>query len=152
MGKVEYFAYGSNMNSQQMKCRCSSAISLGRAFLEGYDFVYDGCSCRWKGAVANVVPKEGSKVWGRLYEIDESDLQKLDRCEGYPKAYTREKLTVVDDEGEKHKAWVYFRKQPEKLGDPTDEYRNTVIEGAKGCGLPEDYIKEKLQRQYGESN
>jgi gamma-glutamylcyclotransferase len=120
--------------------------------LKGYDFVYDGYSGIWGGAVANIVKKEGSEVWGCLYEIDESDLEKLDRFEGFPKIYDRKIVIVVDDAGKYYEAFVYIRPKPKDKGEPSDKYRKTVIKGAKECGLPEWYIEEKLQGQYGEGN
>ena len=153
MGKVKYFAYGSNMYCEQMKCRCKSAARIGKARLEGYDFVYDGYSGIWGGAVANIVKKEGSEVWGCLYEINESDLEKLDRYEGVKQGvYCKEEVIVIDDGGERHKAIVYIRPKPEEQGNPSDKYRKTVMKGAEECGLPEWYIEEKLQGQYGEGN
>jgi cation transport regulator ChaC len=121
--------------------------------LEGYDFVYDGCSRKWCGAAANIVKKEGSEVWGCLYEIDESDLEKLDRYEGVKQCiYCKKEVIVIDNKGERHNAIVYIRPKPEKQGNPSDEYRNTVVKGAIECGLPEWYIEGKLRGQYGEGN
>ena len=143
MATIYYFAYGSNMNHKQMKERCKSAKFLCRAYLENYDFVYDGYSSLRKGAVANIVPKEKSVVWGGLWEIDEEDMKKLDCYEGHPNVYTREKVIVKDDNNKEYCAIVYLR-DPRELNNPSDEYRKTVIEGAITCGLPNEYIEEKL--------
>ncbi|MCX8076476.1 MAG: gamma-glutamylcyclotransferase [Aquificaceae bacterium] len=140
-----YFAYGSNMNLQQMKERCSnSAEFLKRAYLEGYKFVYDGYSSTRNGSVANIVKEEGSVVWGALYRIDEDCLKKLDEYEGYPKFYRRDELIVKDDYGNEYKAWVYLRK-PQGEGKPSKKYMNIVVIGAIQCGLPEHYIMEYLK-------
>jgi gamma-glutamylcyclotransferase (GGCT)/AIG2-like uncharacterized protein YtfP len=143
MATIYYFAYGSNMNHKQMKERCKSAKFLCRAYLENYDFVYDGYSSLRKGAVANIVPKEKSVVWGGLWEIDKKDIQQLDRCEGHPVFYKRKEVIVKDDNNKEYRAIVYLR-DPQKLNNPSDEYRKTVIEGAITCGLPNEYIEEKL--------
>jgi gamma-glutamylcyclotransferase (GGCT)/AIG2-like uncharacterized protein YtfP len=143
VGPVYYFAYGSNMNHKQMKERCKSAKFLCRVYLENYDFVYDGYSWSRKGAVANIVPKEKSIVWGGLWEIDEEDIKKLDCYEGYPNVYTRKEVIVKDDNNKEYRAIVYLR-EPQKLNNPTDKYREIVIEGANDCGLPKEYIEKKL--------
>lgn len=136
-----YFAYGSNLDQQQMKERCSKARFIKRVYLENYEFVYDGYSVYRKWAVANIVAKEGAIVWGALYEITEEDLEKLNKHEGYPASYKREKLIVKDDEGKEYKAWVYLR-SPQEKGKSSEEYRNIIIKGARRIGLPENYIDE----------
>ena len=147
MDKIYYFAYGSNMKHKQMEDRCKSAKFICRAYLENYDFVYDGCSKTRKGPVANVIPKEGSIVWGGLWEIDCEDLERLDKCEGYPSTYDRNKVIVKDDNNKEYKVWVYLRDQKD-LGNPNSCYRSIVIQGARDCGLPDDYIREKLEKNY----
>ena len=37
-----YFAYGSNLDVQQMALRCPRARKLGRARLDGYELKFDG--------------------------------------------------------------------------------------------------------------
>lgn len=143
MDKVYYFAYGSNLNHKQMKERCPNSKFFKRAYLEGYMFVYDGYSPYRKGAVANIIPKEKSIVWGAIWEIDDHCLKELDRYEGYPHVYDRKEVCVKDDDGNEYKAWVYYR-EGEKEGIPSSEYRKTILEGAKECGLPEDYIKKYI--------
>jgi gamma-glutamylcyclotransferase (GGCT)/AIG2-like uncharacterized protein YtfP len=146
MATIYYFAYGSNMNHKQMKERCKSAKFLCRAYLENYDFVYDGYSSSRKGAVANIIPKEKSIVWGGLWEIDEKDIKQLDRYEGYPYVYVRKEVIVKDDNNKEYRAIVYLR-NPQELNNPNDEYRKIVIEGAVACGLPNEYIEEKLKKE-----
>jgi len=143
-----YFAYGSNMNFKQMKERCPDARFLKRAYLEGYRFVYDGYSKTRKGAVANIVEAEGKEVWGGLFEVSEECIKSLDSYEGYPISYKRKVLTVKDDKGNTYEAIVYLR-EPQQKGKPSEEYRKMVLEGAKDCGLPEEYIKQYLEADYG---
>lgn len=143
-----YFAYGSNMNQNQMKERCSGSSFrvIGRAKLEGYRFVYDGYSTYRKGAVANIIKKEGSIVWGGLYEIDENCLKSLDSYEGYPTFYKRKIILVKDDEGKEYEAWVYLR-NPKEIGKPSEDYKKTILEGAKQCNLPDEYIRKYILQE-----
>jgi gamma-glutamylcyclotransferase (GGCT)/AIG2-like uncharacterized protein YtfP len=78
-----------------------------------------------------------------LWEIDKKDIQQLDRCEGHPVFYKRKEVIVKDDNNKEYRAIVYLR-EPQKLNNPSDEYRKTVIEGANDCGLPKEYIEKKL--------
>ena len=56
-----YFAYGSNINLEQMAWRCPGAEVFGPAVLEGYELLFRGNSRRGSG-VATIAPKEGSRV------------------------------------------------------------------------------------------
>ena len=138
-----YFAYGSNMNLSQMKDRCPYAIFLKRGFIKEYKFVYDGSSTRG-GAVGNIIPSENSRVWGATFEITKECLLRLDDCEGYPKAYDRQEIEVWDDIGERCKAIAYLR-DGRTIAKPSKEYEGVILQGAKDCDLPEDYVKEFLK-------
>ncbi len=138
-----YFAFGSNMNLPQMKKRCPGSRLLSAATLENFQFVYDGKSERWGGAVGNVISAPGKRVIGGLFEIKDGDLMSLDQYEGFPIRYKRKELPVKKQDGEVVFAIVYFR-EGEKPGLPSDSYRVAVVEGARDCGVPEEYIKEFL--------
>ncbi len=139
-----YFAYGSSLNHEQMNCTCPDNRFIKRACLYDYKFVYDGHSKNWEGgAVANISKSADNIVWGGLYEISKSDLANLNRREGYPKSYDRKELEVKDDQGNIYKAITYFR-IGEKVGIPSNKYGKTVVNGAKDCDLPDDYVKNNL--------
>ena len=139
-----YFAYGSNMNHEQMRKRCPYSNFVGAAYLNNAGFRYDGFSGAWNDkAVANIVSNDGEKVWGGLFEVSENDLAKLDRHEGFPKSYGKKVAHVIDAEGNTYDAWVYFR-IGEMKGDPSEKYRKVVLEGARDCNLPEDYVVKNI--------
>lgn len=139
-----YFAYGSNMLHAQMQERCPDSRFVKAVRLQGYKFIYDGYSTTRKGPVANVIESPGDVVWGGLYEISEGHLKSLDRCEGYPRSYQRKKLKVHDGTGNIYSAITYYRhgKIP---GSPSEEYEQTVINGANDCCLAPDYIENALK-------
>ncbi len=139
-----YFAYASNMNHAQMKERCPGGRFLKPAVLSGYRFVYDGYSVARQGATANIVNSGVDRVLGALFEITEKDRLELDAYEGYPKAYDRKDVEVRDGEGKAYKAMAYFR-TGRALGKPHPDYEKVVLEGAKDCGLPEDYVDKYLR-------
>lgn len=143
-----YFAYGSNMNFKQMKKRCKNAQFLCRAYLEGYKFVYDGYSSKREGAVANIIPTNNKNniVWGGLWLITKEDLEELDKYEGYPYSYDRQRVRVKNEKGEEFEAWVYLR-SPKEPGKPSESYLKIILEGARDCNLPEDYILASLLRE-----
>jgi len=138
-----YFAYGSNMNHEQMKKRCPSSKFIRRVFLESYRFVYDGNSSTRRGAVANIIQSEDNFVYGGLFEINEDNLSALDCYEGYPNSYDRKEIEIKDDEGRTYKAVTYLR-SGELMSKPSEDYRKIVKQGARDCNLPDEYIRDNL--------
>jgi len=139
-----YFAYGSNMNHQQMKERCPGSRFLGRAYLKNYKLVYDGYSkVAWKGPVANVIEYPGAWSGVGLFDVSTENITALDVFEGYPTAYDRKELEVFDDKNGAFKAYVYLR-EGKPAGVPSAKYRGVILAGAADCGLPEEYIKSSL--------
>jgi len=141
---VLYFAFASNMNQAQMKRWCPASRFLKAVVLEGYRFVYDGLSVSWDGATGNIVQSTTESVWGALYEITERDRLTLDAFEGYPRNYDHKDVDVRDREGKIDRAMTYFR-TGRALGKPHPDYERIVIDGAKECGLPDDYIEKFLR-------
>jgi gamma-glutamylcyclotransferase len=141
---VFYFAYASNMNLAQMKRWCPASRFFKTVLLEGFRFVYDGFSVPWDGAVGNIVKGDGEGVWGALFEITESNRITLDAFEGYPRAYDRREVEVKDRDGNAYRAMTYFR-TGRALGKPHPDYEKVVLDGAKECALPEDYVERNLR-------
>jgi gamma-glutamylcyclotransferase (GGCT)/AIG2-like uncharacterized protein YtfP len=141
---VLYFAYASNMHREQMTRWCPASRFLKPAALAGYRFVYDGFSVTWDGAVANIVKSDAELVWGALYAITERDRLTLDAFEGYPRDYDHKDVEVRDRDGRSHRAMTYFR-TGRAAGRPHPGYERIVIDGAKECGLPDEYIDKALR-------
>lgn len=116
MGRLLYFAYGSNLDGDQMRSRCTSAQAVARAVLPNYALTFGGFSHRWDGAVASVVRTRGARVEGLLYRLEDADLRELDRFEGHPFAYERVVKMVRDEYGRKRRATIYV--QPEDGFEP----------------------------------
>jgi gamma-glutamylcyclotransferase (GGCT)/AIG2-like uncharacterized protein YtfP len=115
---MRYFAYGSNLDGEQMYARCPTASAVTTAFLEGHALVFAGHSRRWGGAVATVAPVEGRRVPGVIYEIDEAGLGALDRHEGVPDHYQRVLVAVVAPSGKLFDAWTYIKPAADSAAAP----------------------------------
>ena len=63
MSETLYFAYGSNIDLEQMARRCPAAQVVGPATLENYELAFRG------SGFATIVPKKGSDVHGLLWSI-----------------------------------------------------------------------------------
>ena len=59
-GTLLYFAYGSNMNLNQMAFRCPDAEVIDTVRLEGYRLAF--CANGGGNGVATIIPAEGSCV------------------------------------------------------------------------------------------
>ena len=107
-----YFAYGSNMNLNQMAFRCPDAEVVESVRLEGYRLAF-----RTNGGgngVATILPEEGSYVDGVLWRISERDEQHLDHYEGFPFLYGKEPVTVTNQDGVRREIMAYTMNSPYK--------------------------------------
>jgi len=143
-----YFAYGSNLDWERMKERCPSAEFLCKASLPDYRIDFTRKSDILNCGVADIIWDENNKAYGVVYRIDEVDLGKLDKREGYipqgdKNAYKRiETMVFEEDNREKPiTAFTYeFVKKEFGKHKPNRKYKDFIVNGAKFWKLPEDYI------------
>jgi len=136
---MKYFAYGSNLNENQLQHRCPNSQYLGKAHLDGYRLTFDLYSSNWGGGVADVVEDKNSKVWGLLYELTDEDLKSLDGYEGHPNFYKRRAVNVIDMKGKNVEAITYEVVNKKSFIPPADEYLDLIKKAAEKYNFPEDY-------------
>ncbi len=91
------------------------------------------------------------KVWGIIVELDDDDLETMDRYEGHPYHYERKKIDLFYENASQVSAYVYIA-HPQYIIEgkiPTSEYLGYFSRGAKMCGLPLDYINAVLIQALG---
>ena len=130
---VFYFAYGSNMDKNQMAKRCPSSELVGVAQLESHRLAFTGYSLKRKGGVATVKPALNNRVDGIIWKINRQDLAKLDGYEGTPHVYQRRTITVNQD-GQAVQAETYI-KRANRESLPSVEYAKTLWNGYQQVGL-----------------
>ena len=144
--QLHYFAYGSNMNWEQMQRRCPSTRFVSVASLKDYRFAIARHSRLRNCGTANIFPDSGSEVWGIVYDISEPDLTILDSFED---GYRRENVRVFGggDSQRPVAALVYIAEKEEPVPLPNREYKRLMVEGAKHWNIPESYrlMLEKIQ-------
>ena len=123
-----YFAYGSNIDTEQMKKRCPQLVKIGKANLSGFEFYIN------RRGVASIRQQEGKMVWGIIYDISGEDEISLDKYEGYPNVYKKEDLRELN-------AFCYIDPITE-IGSPRDGYLEKIIEAAQVNNFPKGYIIE----------
>lgn len=127
-----YFAYGSNLDVTQMARRCPDATDPRPATLVDHDWLIN------ERGVATVEPFDGGQVHGILWQVSDDDLETLDRAEGVPVRYRRDRLTVYTDDGPEE-AWVYVDHRVEP-GAPREGYLERIIDAAGHHGLPSRWL------------
>ncbi len=108
--KTFYFAYGSNMNRNQMAFRCPDAEPIQTIRLKGYRLEF--CANGGGNGVATVLPDPGSHVDGALWRISDRDENHLNHYEGYPYLYGKKMVTVTDQNGNRLKVMAYTMNRP----------------------------------------
>jgi gamma-glutamylcyclotransferase (GGCT)/AIG2-like uncharacterized protein YtfP len=142
-----YFAYGSNVDLLQMQMRCPEAQFVSTAKLDGYRICFPRRSYIRDCAVISVEPAIGEAVWGALYELDGTDIQRLDEREGFDKKRDRNlnqrnRITVRVEGAEERPvvAEVYVAVPTEDPGLPSTQYVGYLVAAAAECGLPKSHL------------
>ncbi len=150
-----YFAYGSNLDCNQMRERCPSAQFKFKAKLSNYRLGFTWRSKNRGCGVADAVENSGSDIWGVVYEINDNDISALDKFEGFRSKvnpnendYFREECTVLEESQQNNpiKVFIYFVQNPEGPFPTSVEYKNLLVTGAKFWDLPKEYIEETLEQ------
>ena len=149
MFKIEekyYFAYGSNMNLEQMDFRCPDASVVENVRLEGYRLAF--CGRNPGNGVATILPEEGSHVDGVLWRITPRCEESLDRYEGYPHLYGKETVRVRNTGGMHQNVTVYVMNAPYKdcPAKPSDFHLKGILEGCRQNQLPLEPVMEAVKR------
>lgn len=164
--EVLYFAYGSNLSTEQMRERCPFSTAIGLGFLPGW---------RWhinERGFANVVPSTHPSsanaamdscggVFGLLYLLPPRDEESLDVFEGVPASYEKVQCHVrwvrdgdgkpIPGDGEPVTALVYVDDRRTGDGPPRQEYIGRMERGiedvVRNWGMDEEYAN-RVMRKY----
>ena len=130
-----YFAYGSNINQEQMEFRCNNALPVAIAYVKNFRFVINS------NGVATIIPASASVVRGVLWQISKSDEDELDIYEGVSSnLYTKENCNVSVGY-ENIDALVYIASNSE-FGKPRKNYLETIIDGIVSFNGDKDWLDE----------
>ena len=130
-----YFAYGSNLNKKQMRERCPDSKPMFIATLPNYKLVFVGWSRQWRGGVISIKPLRGERVRGAIYEVSEQCIQRLDKFEGHPTDYARQKVIVFDEDSEPIEAITYIKAGQFEETQPSKEYLAVIQQGYRDWRL-----------------
>jgi hypothetical protein len=135
-----YFAFGSNMDPDQMAFRDLRVVEAWGAVLEGHRLAFDfPARERWLGGAADVVEQEDSRVEGVLYSLA-NDVATMDPWE---RGYRRVAVEVtVPTEDLRTTAWTYVVIEKGPPMTPSEVYVGQMLKGARAFGLSSSYIDE----------
>jgi gamma-glutamylcyclotransferase (GGCT)/AIG2-like uncharacterized protein YtfP len=132
---MKYFAYGMNTNLEEMAHRCPTAVSLGAAWIDDYEFVFR--------THADIAESPGSICYGVLWDISKADLRALDMLEGYPYYYNRFRVRVNLGDHFVY-ALTYQMNDRTYIQEPGRGYLEMVRDGYQQNAVPTDQIDRAI--------
>lgn len=145
-----YFAYGSNLNVQQMRTRCPRAVPLGNFYLRNARLVFRG--------VADCIYLPGAVCPGGIWSITSECERALDRYEGYKAnhptegLYDKEIVEVINDDGDLDVEIMVYRMNSTGIFPPSQMYLDTIIQGYRDFRLPLKRLRKAVERSYENKN
>ncbi len=139
---MKYIAYGSNMVQEQMAVRCPDAKLIGTGYISGARLeFYLHATVEKTGDMRNRVPVA---VW----EINDRDERSLDRYEGYPSYYIKERWPVRMSDGSEIEGMIYLMKMI-RQSPPHTQYYDGIANAYRRLGLSSQIktvLKPALER------
>lgn len=149
---IRYFAYGSNMDKEDLDKWCSSRgfsplkfLSVSPVKLDGYRLCFNYFSASRNGGAANIMESDEDHVFGLLIEIEKRDLETIRTKEGYPNFYAEISVDVQRLDGTVVQDVISYkvvksREEPSHQ-PPTRDYFSLITRSAIRYGFPTDYVK-----------
>lgn len=150
-----YFAYGSNMNWDDLDKWCEGkgylpidpGSNVEPGIIKGYRLIFNHWSKSRGGGALNIIRSMGDEVCGILLTLSDEDFQKIKEKEG--PAYKSCPVNVVLADGRVVGAKAFKAKDSRELYPPTNEYLEIVSVGAEHFNLGEKclgQIKKAAQK------
>lgn len=128
-----YFAYGANLNIENMAMRCPQAKRIANLNLPDYRLVFRG--------VADIEKHLNGSVEGVLWDITQDCEDALDCFEGYPYLYRKESFVVRMPNGDIEDV-MYYKMNRNGYSMPHTSYLNTILEGYHSNKLDKSCLHE----------
>ena len=140
-----YFAYGANLNVENMEYRCPKAKPICTMNLPEWRLVFRN--------VADIEPAKGQSVSGLLWTITDDCEKALDIFEGYPHLYRKEYFMIKlqgkmkEDFGDTAEVMFYAMNR-KGYQDPALPYFDCIKEGYEQNGMHLKPLKEALEHSW----
>jgi hypothetical protein len=133
------WAYGSNLNVEQMKIRCPGARVYG-------PLVVPQAILRFRG-VADVARHETAKCPGGLWWITPEDEAILDRYEGVSSGLYQKRYLLLRDKG-KVVDCLFYKMRSRGIMPPSDRYLESIAQGYVDFGLDTAPLYEAFEHSW----
>jgi gamma-glutamylcyclotransferase (GGCT)/AIG2-like uncharacterized protein YtfP len=159
------FAYGSNTHEKRInspdRLKGDARYLYNARTVDDYELDFTVWSKNNNCAAADIVLKEGSNVWGVVYDVpsylicrgsaNRLGRKSLDEIEGEDKNYQRIRIKVETEAGKIIEAITYEVINKRKGLKTSREYAEHIIKGLEEHNIPWDYIN-KVKRKIIENN
>jgi gamma-glutamylcyclotransferase len=144
---MNYFAYGSNMSINRLSTRINIKKTIGIGMLTKHKLMFHKRSYDGSGKCdAYFTGKDSDVIYGVIYDIEDVELDNLDRFEGIGQGYKRKSIFVEGyHDSITYTAITYCAEEIDSTLKPYTWYKEHVLKGAEENGLPEEYIN-KIKR------
>lgn len=147
-----YWAYGSNLNVDDMKIRCPEAVPFKPFYLPKGRLVFR--------TVADVEPidDEDMLIPGGLWRVTPRCIAALDRYEGVrldgePGLYSKQYLVLLvkqEDGTRKPEKCLFYKMERDGINPPPHYYFKRIETGYRHFGLNLNYLYEALNHSHDE--
>ncbi len=147
MRRKYYLAYGSNLNKEQMACRCPDARAVGTSVIPDHQLLFRGSKT---GSYLTIEPTPGSEVPVAVWLVSDENESALDLYEGCPRFYYKTQIKVPVKSISTGKvinrlAFVYIMHKDRAINLPSETYMRTCLVGYRDFGFDETYLREAYQ-------
>lgn len=135
-----YFAYGSNLNIEQMKRRCPNAKPLGSYVLSDSRLVFRG--------VADCIFEEGAECQGAVYQLTPECEKALDGYEGIEAGTYRKEHIPLTEPFEGEQELLVYVMNSDGIFPPSQRYLDLIIKGYKDFELPLEELRKAVRHSW----
>ncbi len=141
MTDIYYFAYGSNINLDQMAYRCPNAEPQMAVTLDGYELLFR------RGGFATIAPKEGGQVQGFIWKLTPQCVQALNGYEGYPRFYDKQTVWVKSLSRTRVPVMTYVMTDEHIKAPtmPTPHYYDGILQGYLANEMPIEALNSAVE-------
>jgi len=141
---MKYLAYGSNMLTQRLNARVSSAAKPSTVALRGHALLFHKRSNDGSGKCSIVkTDSDDDVIYGVVFDVADEQMSALDKAEGVGQGYRRDEITLMVGR-DATKAFVYIAEENyrDNALRPYRWYYDLVLAGAEEHALPAKYVRK----------
>ena len=135
-----YFAYTARIAPEEMTEVAPGAEFRFIAHLPEFGLAFPISGNGWNGGLPTVTPREGSTVWGAVFDVPDDESEALDLVEGSEER-ALSSVEAMDRTGVRHHVFTHIYPGPTN-GDerPSPEYLRLMLRGSRHWELPFGWI------------